>query len=311
MYITTESIKSERAVREDSSRITIQATGAMSYRRNDIKYRRNEAFVDVIENVNLLMSSTGTTLRTDVSGQIMMRAFLSGTPECRFGLNDSLLFDATDALPSSGGLDHTNKSAKANAGSVTLEDCQFHQCVKLGKFDSDRTISFIPPDGEFELMRYRATSNIHLPFRVYPIITEHSRTRVSYEISIKANFSPKLYATDVLVRIPTPLNTAEGKFRCTHGRAKWERSDNFVEWKIARFSGGAEYSFSGEAMLSSDTHRKAWSRPPIGMEFSIVMFTSSGLLVRYLKVIEKSGYTSVKWVKYITRAARGSYEIRF
>ena len=60
--------------------------------------------------------------------------------------------------------------------------------------------------------------------------------------------------------------------------------------RILRFAGGAEYSFSGEAILSSDTHRKAWSRPPIGMEFSIVMFTSSGLLVRYLKVIEKSGY---------------------
>jgi len=42
--------------------------------------------------------------------------------------------------------------------------------------------------------------------------------------------------------------------------------------------------------LSSETHRKAWSRPPIGLEFSIVMFTASGLLVRYLKVIEKSGY---------------------
>ena len=36
---------------------------------------------------------------------------------------------------------------------VELDDCQFHQCVKLGKFDNDRTISFIPPDGEFELMR--------------------------------------------------------------------------------------------------------------------------------------------------------------
>lgn len=36
---------------------------------------------------------------------------------------------------------------------VEIDDCQFHQCVKLGKFDSDRTISFIPPDGEFELMR--------------------------------------------------------------------------------------------------------------------------------------------------------------
>src|SRR5579862_9557523 len=52
--------------REDSSRITTQATGAMSYRRNDIKYRRNEAFVDVIENVNLLMSSTGSPLAAQV-----------------------------------------------------------------------------------------------------------------------------------------------------------------------------------------------------------------------------------------------------
>jgi hypothetical protein len=38
-------------------------------------------------------------------------------------------------------------------GAVELDDCQFHQCVRLGKFDSDRSISFIPPDGEFELMR--------------------------------------------------------------------------------------------------------------------------------------------------------------
>lgn len=92
MYITTEGVKSERAA-EDSSRITIQATGAISWRRNDIKYRKNEAFIDVIESVNLLMSNTGTILRADVAGQILMRAYLSGTPECKFGLNDKLLLD--------------------------------------------------------------------------------------------------------------------------------------------------------------------------------------------------------------------------
>lgn len=59
MYITTEGIKSEMAVREDSSKITIQATGATSWRRADVKYRKNEAFVDVIESVNLLMSKEG------------------------------------------------------------------------------------------------------------------------------------------------------------------------------------------------------------------------------------------------------------
>jgi AP-2 complex subunit mu-1 len=41
-------------------------------------------------------------LRADVSGQIIMRAYLTGTPECRFGLNDSLLFNASDNLPSLG-----------------------------------------------------------------------------------------------------------------------------------------------------------------------------------------------------------------
>lgn len=93
MYITTEGVKSEKAMVEDSSRITIQATGAISWRRNDIKYRKNEAFIDVIESVNLLISNTGTILRADVAGQILMRAYLSGTPECKFGLNDKLVLD--------------------------------------------------------------------------------------------------------------------------------------------------------------------------------------------------------------------------
>lgn len=38
--------------------------------------------------------------------------------------------------------------------SVAIDDCQFHQCVKLTKFDTEHAISFIPPDGEYELMRY-------------------------------------------------------------------------------------------------------------------------------------------------------------
>lgn len=37
--------------------------------------------------------------------------------------------------------------------SIAIDDCTFHQCVRLSKFDSERSISFIPPDGEFELMR--------------------------------------------------------------------------------------------------------------------------------------------------------------
>ena len=309
LYITTEGVQTEKKAKEDTSKITIQATGAISWRRQDIKYRKNEAFVDVIESVNLLMSSTGTVLRADVTGNVQMRAYLTGTPECKFGLNDRLvLSEAANNDSGNPEGERTPKSTKAAAGSVTLEDCQFHQCVRLGKFDTDRTISFVPPDGEFELMRYRCTENINLPFRVHPIVNELSKSKVEYQIAVKANFASNLSATNVLLSIPTPLNTTGVDCRVNIGRARYEPASNTIEWKILKFTGQAEFVLSADAELTSMTTQRAWSRPPISMTFSLLMFTSSGLLVRYLKVFEKANYSSVKWVRYMTR--NGHYEVR-
>ena len=271
-----------------------------------------------------------------------MRAYLSGVPECKFGLNDRLLLDG-DGLSRPSGNKGGQKATRAAAGSVTLEDCQFHQCVKLGQFDTDRIISFVPPDGEFELMRYRATENVNLPFRVHAIVNEIGKTKVEYQVAIRANYGAKLFATNVVIRIPTPLNTASIQTRTSQGKAKYEPSENYIVWKyvaislptpsipflsalrthifppekthsylfecrIARFTGQSEYVLSADATLTSMTNQKVWSRPPLNLSFSLLMFTSSGLLVRYLKVFEKSNYSSVKWVRYMTRA--GSYEIR-
>ena len=63
------------------------------------------------------------------------------------------------------------------------------------------------------------------------------------------------------------------------------------------------------ADLTATTNRVPWARPPIDVDFQVLMFTASGLLVRFLKVFEKSNYNSVKWVRYLTKAA-GSYQIR-
>jgi len=43
---------------------------------------------------------------------------------------------------------------------IELEDVKFHQCVRLSRFENDRTISFVPPDGEFELMSYRLNTQV-------------------------------------------------------------------------------------------------------------------------------------------------------
>ena len=42
-------------------------------------------------------------------------------------------------------------------------------------------------------------------------------------------------------------------------------------------------------------------RPPITAKFEIPYFTVSGIQVRYLKIVEKSGYQALPWVRYITQ----------
>ena len=51
-------------------KITTQAMGATSWRRGDVKYKKNEAFVDVVEIVNLNMSAKGTTFLISPKNEI-------------------------------------------------------------------------------------------------------------------------------------------------------------------------------------------------------------------------------------------------
>jgi len=296
LYITQQGVKSEKALADSdkSTSITIQATGAISWRKPNIRYAKNEVFIDVIENVNLLMSSKGTPLRSDVTGQVVMKVFLSGMPECRFGLNDRVTLEK----------ERSEKTAKSKSSSqgIEIDDCTFHQCVRLGKFETDRTITFTPPDGEFQLMAYRVTDNIVHPFRVKPIIREQGRTRIELDVKVKSVFPSKLFAQAVVILIPLPKTTALARVTSSAGKAKYRAEDGGIVWKVRRFPGETEYGLSGEVELMASTSEKTWARSPITMDFQIPMFTASGLHVRFLKVVEKSQYETIKWVRYITKA---------
>ena len=130
-------------------------------------------FIDIIENVNVLISNKGTLLRSDVVGQVVMKAKLTGMPECKFGINDKLFMRAAAADPS-----------KSVDKGIQIDDIKFHQCVRLGRFDRDRSITFIPPDGVFQLMTYRITENINLPFKVMPVVQEYGKQRIEYSVKV-------------------------------------------------------------------------------------------------------------------------------
>uniref|UniRef100_A0A8C8GDP6 MHD domain-containing protein n=1 Tax=Oncorhynchus tshawytscha TaxID=74940 RepID=A0A8C8GDP6_ONCTS len=90
-FITQQGIKGQ--TKEEQSQITSQVTGQIGWRREGIKYRRNELFLDVLESVNLLMSPQGQVLSAHVSGRVVMKSYLSGMPECKFGMNDKIIID--------------------------------------------------------------------------------------------------------------------------------------------------------------------------------------------------------------------------
>src|ERR1700734_1950095 len=89
-YITQESHKLEIQARPP-----IAVTNAVSWRSEGIRYRKNEVFLDVIESLNLLVSSSGNVLRSEILGAIKIKCYLSGMPELRLGLNDKVMFETT------------------------------------------------------------------------------------------------------------------------------------------------------------------------------------------------------------------------
>lgn len=58
---------------------------------------------------------------------------------------------------------------------------------------------------------------ISRPFSVLPIVNELGRTRLEVNVKLKANFSAKLFALNLLVTVPVPENTARADIHTTLG----------------------------------------------------------------------------------------------
>ncbi|KAL0040830.1 hypothetical protein WJX79_006774 [Trebouxia sp. C0005] len=290
-YIKTDAHKMEVAVKPPMA-----VTNAVSWRSEGIKYKKNEVFLDVVESVNLLVNSNGTVVRSEVVGALKMRTFLSGMPECKLGLNDKVLFEAQ------------GRGGKSKA--VDLEDMKFHQCVRLARFENDRTISFIPPDGAFDLMTYRLSQNVKPLIWVECLVERHSRSRTEYMVKARSQFKERSSATNVEILLPLPPDAITPNVRTSQGAAVYAPEKEAMVWKIKNFPGGKEFLLRCKFGLPSvEAEEEAKGRmPPIRVKFEIPYFTVSGIQVRYLKVIEKSGYQALPWVRYITTG--GEYEIR-
>jgi len=273
-------------------------TTAVSWRQEGIVHKKNEIFLDVIERLNLLVSGNGTVLRSEIMGALKMKSFLSGMPELKLGLNDKLLMESRGQA-----------AAAAKGKAVEMEDIRFHQCVRLSRFESDRTISFIPPDGEFDLMVYRLNTAVRPLIWIEALVEAHSHSRVEYTVKAKSNFKRRSTANNVEIIIPVPSDADSPSFKTSTGKVEYVPDKDCIIWRIKQFQGQREFlmraHFGLPSVSAEDTNL---NKAPISVKFEIPYFTVSGIQVRYLKIIEKSGYQALPWVRYITQ--NGDYQIR-
>ena len=293
-FIMIESNKKTKDNKENLA-LTSTMTNTVSWRKEGIHYKMNEAWLDVIEKVDELISSNGNVLSSQINGSVIMKSFLSGMPNVTIGLNDKVVLQSL-------GKDTTN--------SIEMEDLKFHQCVNKKKYEMDRTIEFIPPDGEFELMSYRLDMSIKPLISVKVEIKNHSETRIEYIVKAKTNFKNRSVANNVSIYLPVPLDIQNATFKTTSGSVVYLSDREDLLWFIKRFEGQCELDMTcsfGLPTVKIDDPNKHLKRP-IQISFEIPYFTVSGFQVRYMKIVEKSGYEAVPWVRYFTR--NGEYNIR-
>lgn len=109
-------------------------------------------------------------LNSSIDGCIQMKSYLSGNPGLRLALNEDLVI---------------GKSSSGPYGAVVLDDCNFHECVRLDDFESTRMLSLVPPDGEFTVMNYRVSGEFRAPFRVFPLVEEMSHYKIEVVVKVR------------------------------------------------------------------------------------------------------------------------------
>ncbi|CAL5383993.1 unnamed protein product [Camellia sinensis] len=298
--------------------------------------KREEIFVDIIEKISVTFSSSGYILTSEIDGTIQMKSYLSGNPEIRLALNEDLSIgrggrsiyvqlgvtigsmvkpwlNNLEIMGSSLGTTtlctiRKYYSGSSGSGAVILDDCNFHESVHLDSFEIDRTLSLVPPDGEFPVMNYRMTQEFKPPFRINTLIEEAGALKAEVILKIRAEFPSSINANSIQVQMPLPKYTARVSFELEPGAVgqvtDFKESNKRLEWALKKVVGGSEHTLHAKLTFSQESHGNITKEAgPVSMTFTIPMYNASRLQVKYLQIAKKSKtYNPYRWVRYVTQA---------
>ncbi|KAM6548248.1 hypothetical protein CsatB_019924 [Cannabis sativa] len=259
---------------------------------------REEIFVDIIEKISITFSSSGYILTSEIDGTIQMKSYLTGNPEIRLALNDDL------SIGRGGRSVYDYKSF--GSGVVILDDCNFHESVRLDSFEAEKTLSLVPPDGEFPVMNYRMTQEFKPPFRINALIEETGALKADLILKVQAEFPSSITANTISIQMPLPKYTMRASFEleteAVGQTTDFKEANKKLEWNLKKIVGGSEHTLRTRLTFSQESHGNITKESgPVSMTFTIPMYNASKLQVKYLQIAKKSGtYNPYRWVRYVT-----------
>jgi len=254
-------------------------TGALSkipWRKGNVKYVTNEIYFDLVEQIDAIVNSEQLVISSNVYGDIKTNCRLSGMP------------------------DLTLTFTKPNL----LDDCSLHRCVRINRYQRDRIISFVPPDGKFKLLSYRVSGDIRMPIFVKPQITYAPNNGKVY-VTVGSKYSADKPVTDVVVIVPLNKATRSVSLSANVGSVKHDQLTKVVRWEIGRLPKDKTPTLEGSISLPPDFVPD--EAPTLTAEFTVKMTTASGLKVEGL-AIKNVKYKPFKGVRSIVTA--GKFQIR-
>jgi len=252
------------------------------WRRAGVKYTNNEIFFDIIEEVDCIIDGNGQVVSSEITGRIECNSRLSGFP---------------DVL-----LSFVNPQV--------MEDMAFHQCVRFARYEQDRTLSFVPPDGVFELAKYRTAYNNNVPFYVTPKLTFNKGTgRVNIIVGLKAGGRdvPDKGVQDVKISVTLPKEADSVRLEASQGTYNFDATTKELKWDVGRVSQNKFPSLNGSIQGSAGTEFNENASLSALVDFKLPMIALSTLRIDAVTLVNEK-YKPYKGVRPVTKAGR--YQVR-
>jgi len=257
-------------------------TGSLSnipWRRTGVKYANNEIYFDVCEEIDCIIDKNGSTVFAEIQGTMDCLSRLSGMPDLTMCFVNPRL----------------------------LDDVSFHPCVRLKRWESEKILSFVPPDGNFCLLSYHITnSTVSIPIYIKPSVSFISGSSGRFELNVGLKSGGK-QVENVVITVLMPKQVLNCNLTPTGGTVSFDPVKKELSWDIGKISPQKQPA-ALRGNLSLQTGMPPPDEPPVvTAAFTVNAFAVSGLKVSRLDIYGEK-YKPFKGVKYLTKA--GKFQVR-